>query len=117
MSELKTLKDFPRLAPCNEKGENTKSYSQFDDGVLINVDDLKQEAIKWVKEFEIELEPLPKFKNIGGTHLKEFFPKEVCEIVIGNVKIETTKRGQKDIQKILIAFIKHFFNITDKELK
>jgi len=64
MIELKTLKDIRR---CGE----------FQDDIM--PEDLKQEAIKWVKEFET-----PNDKNYYGT---------------------------------VEEWIKHFFNLTEEDLK
>lgn len=80
MTELKTLKDF-------------ETYGYLGNG--IDKDDLKQEAIKWIKELENEIKkddsrlPLWKFSGYDaeGYH-----------------------------SDLIIKWIKHFFNITEEEL-
>lgn len=61
--KLKTLKDFPKLST----GENEYKW--------VSVEELKAEAIKWVKEFDKRMCTMTridfmKFHNITGEDLK-----------------------------------------------
>lgn len=77
MSKLRTLKDIARLYKLDE--------SPFED-------EIRQEAIKWVKEFK---------KNV-------FKIKIYPELRVS----KTYSTGQLN----KIEWIKHFFNITEKDL-
>lgn len=80
MTQLKTLKDL---------------FTDFDDhdmnpnGVISDFqNDLKAEAIKWIKELEENPQP----------NTSQFY-------------------DENDDSYLAVTFIKHFFNITDEELK
>jgi hypothetical protein len=83
MNKLKTLKDFKMWGTCGCSGQ---------EGLTIEVWRLKQEAIKWIKEFNTE------FGNKGNHITPE-------DIHIMNNKCAT------------ILWIKNFFNITEEELE
>lgn len=98
MTELKTLKDFE----CLNKIHNHKTRGDF---CIIRKSDLKAEAIKWVKEIQkdktIGINPNPNYKKKGDP--------------IGTCVYGTEER--KLINKEKIDFIKHFFNLTEDDLK
>ena len=54
MTELKTLKDFKDLGDPNARGEEAliRDFEQNSNNELI--EQLKQEAIKWIKEMDIK---------------------------------------------------------------
>lgn len=82
MTELKTLKDLPcyHEADCAERT------------------DLKQEAIKWIKEFKS-----------NGIILTNGLPVTV----VGNERYVLTKEKSAP----MVFWIKHFFNLTEEDLK
>ena len=82
MTELKILKDFETLKCEDYSGSN-----------LIKEDELRQEAIKWIKELK---------KSDNHNH-STCFPGSECDWCAG-----------KDSQ---VEWIKHFFNITEEDLK
>jgi len=89
--ELKTLKDFYELK--NAYFLTMKEYEEevkVGGGFLVESEKLRHEAIKWIKHYRIESE---KFWKIYKVH-KEF-------------------RFYGATQ----AWIKHFFNITEEDLK
>ncbi len=91
--KTKTLKDI-------------ESPSQWDveDGLdIVSKDDLKQEAIRWVKIFNIYFE---KDKSKWGFDGRKNYKKE-CGI---------DEFDQQEWDGI-ITFIKHFFNLTEEDLK
>ena len=89
MTNLKTLKDILHI--CYE----CKRINNFTDSctLCIQEDKLKQEAIKWVKELQEE--------------------KQRC-VPIGE---KEDNMGFWYIQDNQIDWIKHFFNLTEEELK
>ena len=91
MNELKTLKDLP-----------IHTAIKLDDSQLlsnVNCGDLKQESIKWIKTIETE-----------SITLSNGLP----ETVQGSEKYYLVKPQDK---KMLIFWIKLFFNITEEDLK
>ena len=90
MTELKTLKDLEYLPPCGHEGTDDWDVCACDNGFtsisilgkegkyLVNSNELKQEAIKWVKFYEKD----SKIANLAQT-----------------------------------SWIKHFFNLTEEDLK
>lgn len=81
MTELKTLKDL-----------EFEVYGSKDKKVMSK--DLRQEAIKWIKELEKE-------------------PVDIKEEIMWTAETIITDKNQR---KRLIVWIKHFFNITDWDL-
>ena len=88
MTELKTLEEIQESSPYH----NTENY-------LVN--ELRAEAIKWIKELEINRTNYP-----NGLKIKDF------EFVEGD-KYENEEDTITPAQKIL----KHIFNINEDELK
>jgi len=84
MRKLKTLKDIEVCGCCS-----TEDMEQY--GCI--KPELKQEAIKWVKEIE------KNGLNINGL----LVPPEA--------------KTNKDWNKFMVEWIKHFFNITEEDLK
>ena len=96
MTELKTLKDLSDNCLLRKDNCCVPNY----------VKELKQEAIKWVKLIE-------KDKTIG---IQLFTDRKKRK---GN-PIGTAYYGDEErkiINREKIEFIKHFFNITEEELK
>ena|SRR3990167_9107109 len=105
MTELKTLKDLEYLPPCGHEGTDDWDVCACDNGFtsisilgkegkyLVNSNELKQEAIKWVKEIE------KNGLNINGL----LVPPEA--------------KTNKDWNKFMVDWIKHFFNLTEEDLK
>ncbi len=100
MEKLKTLKDFEIEA--QKDVDNPGSYAWMNEanyekeqgeGKLHLVKDLRQEAIKWIKAFRIEL---LKYKN--------------C-------KFGSSGWIAKESLKSRILLFKDFFNITEEDLK
>jgi len=91
--KLKTLKDIDRWDEEMDYIDEEMCLSLDEDGEYILIEDLKQEAIKWIKELEsnrkITLE-----KN--GTYVKPY---------------------EDAIRYFCKEWIKHFFNIKKKDLK
>ena len=87
MSELKTLKDFEQK--LDSPIERT----------FVNIDELKAEAVKWVKQLDFEISNYYKDMNRG-----------LKRKVIKN-KMTNAQRWQ--IKKWII----HFFNLTEEDLK
>lgn len=86
MTELKTLKDFETLNDLLKIGEGSFRTDKY-----INIDELKAEAVKWIKELN-RLDD--EFQE------KAFF-------------LEKFSRPMS----LKIYWIKHFFNITEEDLK
>ena len=110
MTELKTLKDLKEkeimCEDCDyEYGVHKKNFDYPD---YVDYKKLKQEAIKWLKE-------LHKYYTWSSVnkYLKPKFPEKiedelgVCSDNIDCICGETA----------IIEFIKHFFNITEEDLK
>lgn len=85
MTELKTINDF------KQQDWSTNESCKGVVGAVFY--DLKQEAIKWIKE------------------IKEAYKQDGAQI-----KLETTG-GLSPIFTDAVSFIKHFFNITEDDLK
>jgi len=99
--KLKTLKDF--------KEKKCKELSPWNCD-RIDSKDLRKEAIKWIKEFQIgcpdeeEILLNDDFKNIRPM-IKELMKYK-------------KDRGMSEFDfKIISIFIKHFFNITEEDCK
>ena len=95
--ELKTLKDLNLIPIVHQE------WNSPDDAPPISIDlkpikeDLRQEAIKWIKEFEEY-----KRRECG---------EEMCGCHYGDGKIGNGS------QEEIMDWIKHFFNITEDDLK
>ncbi len=104
--ELKTLKDFH--CACFDCGECGSDFSFCKKGMeryagcsrTINEDYLREEAIRWIKK----IEPFNCSSNIPKKYQKFFLD------VGGDC-------GSEECCDNLIEFIKHFFNITEEDLK
>ena len=93
--ELKTLKDFF----CgNRKGLEGSRCENCDYNHTVTEEYLKQEAIKWVRELEIEIEQI----------------KKIPEVYLEFRKNPILIRGEVSHT---IRWIKHFFNIRGGDLK
>ena len=112
MTQLKTLKDME------------KEHEKYtDEDRLVVADEVKQEAIKWIKELESRLKPEIEYERwkkeriIGSSEPKYSAEhrKELDELSFKAdnewIWIEIRKREG------IIEFVKHFFNITDEDLK
>jgi len=89
MSELKTLKDFDNFKELKENAGNiNQELIWFTKGKKQTINDLKQEAVKWIKELET------------GITLED--PEDYIEA---------------DQRKHTINWIKSFFNIKEEDLK
>lgn len=87
--KLKTLKDMEIFWDCNVDKEDTIN--------TVGCNQLKQEAIKWIKKIDYPLECNGKIIFIGRCPCNaehKYFPKEH-----------------------ITEWIKHFFNITDEDLE
>ena len=95
--ELKTLKDF-EVNPKSFAGAMANAGRKY----TINIEDLKQEAIKWIK-FMKPLDKITSFEY-GGT------PEEIHQ--------QGYRMGLEDAYSLkVIPWINHFFNITEEDLK
>ncbi|KKN27756.1 hypothetical protein LCGC14_0861060 [marine sediment metagenome] len=81
--KLKTLKDLIY------EGEGDELTSQF-------IKELKQEAIKWVKDIDLQLK---EFEHMQGQVVKNEFVDKVQGLIATR------------------EWIKHFFNIIEEDLK
>lgn len=90
MSELKTLKDILPLS----KHKTVMREDRF------VVKDLRQEAIKWIKDIQMTSESSMKLFNLKD-----------CDSWCSDYFYSGEVKGK------IITWVKHFFNITDKDLK
>ena len=104
MAELKTLKDLKdewKSSIIKESDLQSEAIEFSYTGELIPLEiiegDLKQEAIKWIKEID-------NFKKSSGNLMWEEFTGKTIEY-------------SKDSITGLKNWIKHFFNITEEDLK
>ena len=106
--KLKTLEDLPRFQQRTRTGDF--EIDDFDD--LINGKILKQEAIKWIKEIlqfhnpsKFIAEETEKLKDVpfNNHYKKELISKY---LFIKGIELDSQLR-----------WIKHFFNLTDEDLK
>ena len=112
MKELKTLKDINLTEIEHDFEMDGTDYVQED---IKNL--LKAEAIKWVKElnkiYNSEIPSYDSDKEYGGAiKFKEFF---ISKFKI-NIDVDDEYGWTYQEIKILMDFIKHFFNITAEEL-
>ena len=125
--KLKTLKELEKhlfvdsddyvcdMMEEDTDGDLVKVYlEKSEDRMACLTRDLKQEAIKWIKEIRGEGRIKVNDEGIG----KKFYYKnpEITEIVEDKVR-EITKITIKQETDILERWIIHFFNITDEDLK
>lgn len=114
MKKLKTLKDFGEVINLTKLSrkeiEETNirvkdlpvSRKEFK---IYTEDELRQEAIKWIKKFmrEWKIDELPEITE-------ENFDKEPFAYILGKYEIDK-ERGY-----VILAWIKHFFNIEDSDI-
>ena len=99
MMELKILKDLTCIHLCTNRNTKFCDACGIEESHSIGEDDLRQEAIKWIKEInEIPM----KIKPGQGYML-------IPDISINGIFDEDEGYGA-------YKFIKHFFNITEAEL-
>ena len=100
MIQLKTLNAIQESSPYY----NTENY-------LVN--DLRAEAIKWIKE--ISKDGFDTKINIFDITIEvdKNIPKDTFQLVAQDV----TRKMLKAETDLVVQWIKHFFNITDEELK
>lgn len=96
---MKTLKDFEKASELPDPENNAyKCYMDL-------IEDLKQEAIKWIKKYLKEIE----------LHIPELKECPTC----GQMKPFCSSWIYEDFRdrRMKINWIKHFFNITEEDLK
>ncbi len=106
MTELKTLKDF-KVNPKSWAGAMANAGRKY----TIDIPELKQEAIKWIKEIDKclifdECKGCPFFDD------KEIICKN--EFDIKNFIVTDARDSSKYMIKALFI---HFFDITEEDLK
>jgi len=100
-SKLKTLKDL-----------EIKSIDDVPYEGLIDIEDLRQEAIKWIKKLN---ELFTAKKEWHEINIKEYFPYALNEkehLALGANRTEILGRIME-----IKTWIKYFFNITEEDLK
>ena len=107
-SKLKTLKDLER--PSKTRINKT----------LVDVTELKQEAIKWIKAITAVIDNY--YEEIEGKLSIKTVTKRLRELGFYGwyTKDQPLKFSDETIlleARGAIEWIKHFFNITDKDLK
>ena len=97
---LKTLKDFEYHWKC-----------EFDD-TLVKENDLRKEAIKWIKRMKNEL-------HVDEYNEEQDYQKVTCYFHEGNTGYSWMNGVGWECEKCEgnIDWIKHFFNITKEDLK
>ena len=98
MSDLKTLKDIDSFDCWSDE-------SHQKDLEFVTLDNLKQEALKWVKEFDHDLK---RYREDAKYHQ---------EINMLCIKQGVDVRNWKTREQNQILWIKYFFNITEEDLK
>src|SRR3990167_7198323 len=106
MVELKTLKDLEKPIGCYVGCEQGNT-------LVVNHDDLKQEAIKWIKELRKETKENPEDK-LCDIQLFTDNKKRKCN-PIGTALADSVRRETWNY--ITEKWIKDFFNITESDLK
>ena len=106
MTELKTLKDLEHYK-WTQRGMD---YPVGEHISWIRIETLRQEAIKWIKEMDISFQRFKNIKeNINGIWYDNL-PKEFL--------IEVFEPHEAIAHLVSVQFwIKHFFNITEDDLK
>ena len=100
MSELKTFKDLT----CWEDMKKAQSplEKEFHRGAVQLKHDLRQEAIKWLKE--LKQSPDEPLVSVKKNDIQEY-----TRMVSLNIQVAENQS--------LIMWIKHFFNITEEDLE
>ncbi len=109
MTELKTLKDFKDLGIVN-----SPCSTEFKNGSNITLDLLKQEAIKWIKAHQKNME---EHKNHHEVDEDNFPIKQNCGYWVEVDDPYYSYCNAKSQLGFLIKWIKQFFNITEEDLK
>ena len=122
--ELKTLKDI------QEEFKSDCIAKDFTESIVINkplaganayyLDRLTQEAIKHIKSLIEEVRDINKtIKELNLQFDSEVQPRQIDYRIFLSNKTEKERNFKEQIMKIgsQIHWIKHFFNITDKEIK
>lgn len=97
---MKTLKDITYYSYLHNRCDEALMLKP-----TIDINQIKEEAIKWIKELEKSTSNYPH-------GLKIFVDGENYEFIEGD-KYE----NEEDTIEPVIKFIKYFFNLTEKDLK
>lgn len=105
-----------KLKTLRELQEKWIDYQMNDDDkamILDLFDDLKGEAVKWIKELKrVDIEYTP-FDEKNKNELR----KKVFEDIFGiEIVLDDEYDWQYVMRDFLVSFIKHFFNLTEEEL-
>ena len=117
MGDLKTLKDFE----INPKSW-AEAMSNAGRKYTIDIDGFRQEAIKWIKELEKVNDLKEPFDRYKGEDICVTCKKEIDFVNYPDLKkhehftIVMDWEESSSIQD-LIRWIKHFFSISEEELK
>jgi len=79
-------------------------------------DDVRQEAINQIKTIKT-VKPIPHFDIPMGKKLKSLLPKKVNVLSFDDEEIELSDKELIKCTKVLNAWIKYFFNITEEDLQ
>ena len=85
---LKTLKDISKI------------YIEIGETEIVKTDDLRQEAIKWVKHIKEDIKQLDEIESKPQSPLGRMATKGLDEVLEGQIK-----------------WIEDFFNLTEEDLK
>ena len=130
MTELKTLKDLRTYMWNDDEYENMDisnvEYSEGKEANLLRDDavtlfDLRQNAIKWIKELEpiggyIENYCLTCQVDMSSRDNENFYERYDRNKVHDDHIILHNEIEESDISGVT-TFLKHFFNITEEDLK
>ena len=104
MMELKTLKDL----------ETTLIDWKESDGFWINLEEVRAEAVKWVKVLDKDTNEIPMYTDFCLRCMK--WETERCKHEYNDKeKLSFEVEGWETIA--VIKFLKHFFNLTEEYLK
>lgn len=107
MPELKTLKDFDTYINYDIDGEIPYECAK--------VDDLRQEAIKWIKELSVINEE--RYQEFCITCFKKVDGEEAYQCWKNKHFLATTDWEESSDFSCMIGIIKHLYNISEEDFK
>lgn len=111
MTKLKTLKEIEKIfIPLTKAVAEDAPLNIAKPVEYVKIEDLRAEAIKWIKELRADMkETDKKLRKLTGC------PEGPEYSVGGGLGVGQALMDEKTIAQI--GWIKHFFNITEEELK
>jgi len=122
MTKLKTLEDLNRKVhknwhPKNKLGAYNDEKCTADNCPITDFEEeLKTEAVKWVKKFDLASDwRYNQLQGSGDCAFRNKFPKPSKDM--SEEEISFLMKFNRCHESLVVDWIKHFFNLTEEDLK